>query len=95
MTVEEFREIWFQNAADPPAFTAPRPATTATGNDPAEIDLSASTAGPENDDSQIDAAVESSFLEDLVADRALEDEINRHLGNERFQQALAQADGTP
>ena len=29
----------------------------------------------------------------MVADRALEDEINRHLGNEEFQQALAEMGG--
>jgi hypothetical protein len=29
----------------------------------------------------------------MVADRTLEDEINRHLGQQEFQQALAEMDG--
>ena len=42
---------------------------------------------------ETEAEAQSAFLEEMVADRALEDEINRHLDNDEFQQALAEMDG--
>ena len=41
-----------------------------------------------------EAEAQSAFLEELVEDRALEEEINRHLTNNEFQQALAEMNGT-
>jgi hypothetical protein len=40
-----------------------------------------------------DAEAQSAFLEELVEDRALEEEINRHLTNNEFQQALVEMNG--
>ena len=99
MTVEEFREIWFQNAADPPAFAQPRLAVE-NGTPEAE-GTPLIESQPENTESQTapvesavtEAEAQSAFLEELVEDRALEEEINRHLTNNEFQQALAEMSG--
>jgi transcription factor IIIB 90 kDa subunit len=101
LTVEEFREIWFQNASDPPAFAAPR-SVPAIGNGEGEQEEELSS-DPQNvvpsemnvlsQTTEIEAEAQSDFLEGLVADRALEDEINRHLDNEEFQQALLHSNG--
>jgi len=105
LTVDEFREIWFQNAADPPSFNQPRPNTAQIedgGRDVEEAEetqlLSTQVEGnnpkPEIDGEVDEAEAQAAFLEEMVADKALEDEINRHLGQEEFQQALAEMDGT-
>ena len=99
MTVDEFREIWFQNAADPPAFAQPRSVAPAIedGTTEAEettlIAQASTTENAQGDGALAEAEAQSAFLEEMVADRALEDEINRHLGNEEFQQALAEMGG--
>ena len=104
MTVDEFREIWFQNAADPPAFAQPRLAIgdDAHGAEETSESEEPSSSRAENIQSQsvqgentvTDAEAQSAFLEELVEDRALEEEINRHLTNNEFQQALAEMNGT-
>ena len=99
MTVDEFREIWFQNAADPPAFGQPRSTVAAIEDDTTEAEettliAQASTTGNAQGDGAVaEAEAQSAFLEEMVADRALEEEIKRHLGNEEFQQALAEMSG--
>ena len=114
LTVDEFREIWFQNAADPPSFAAkPRTALNTALNDTedsdeeaeemlaieaaetteaAQIDVSESQA--EAIEELADKEAEAEFLEDLVQDKELEDEIQRHLDKDQFQQALAEMAGT-
>jgi len=113
LTVDEFREIWFQNSADPPSFTKPKRLVKADEHDDLEADrdtdaeetvLLASNlvatqrlvedTGKEVQDAALDAEAQSAFLEEMVADRELEDEINRHLGQREFQQALANMEGT-
>ena len=99
LTVDEFRDIWFQNAADPPAFAQPRSTVPAiedgtTEEEETALIAQASTIENEQGDSAVaEAEAQSAFLEEMVADRALEEEINRHLGNEEFQQALAEMSG--
>jgi hypothetical protein len=94
LTVDEFREIWFQNAADPPAFAATRSGASAEQEEEEELQteetshVAGSTSNPSLRTDDIEAEAQSDFLESLVADRALEDEINRHLEDEDFQQAL-------
>jgi hypothetical protein len=106
--VEEFREIWFQNSADPPSFAS-------LGMAQAIEDENSDMEDTERDSEQLfasqaenrqglpqlqteDAEVgvaeaESAFLEEMVEDRILEDEINRHLHDQEFHQALAEIDG--
>lgn len=112
LTVDEFREIWFQNSADPPSFTKPKRLVKADEHDDEEADrdtdaeetvLLASNlvatqrlvedTGKQVEDAALDAEAQSAFLEEMVADRELEDEINRHLGQREFQQALANMEG--
>lgn len=98
MTVDEFREIWFQNAADPPAFAQAQtvPAIedgTTEAEETALIAQASITENTQGDGAVAEAEAQSAFLEEMVADRALEEEINRHLGNEEFQQALAEMSG--
>jgi len=100
LTVDEFREIWFQNASDPPSFAKPR-AAIEQGSLEAEAEANGEEEGlllpsAENaeDPAAQEAEAQSAFLEEMVADRALEDEINRHLDNDEFQQALVEMDGT-
>jgi len=114
LTVDEFREIWFQNAADPPSFAAkPHTALNTALNDTedsdeeaeemlaieatettgaAQIDISESQA--EAIEELADKEAEAEFLEDLVQDKELEDEIQRHLDKDQFQQALAEMAST-
>ena len=109
LTVDEFREIWFQNAADPPSFAAkPKAAVKETedgedseGEDIAAIESAQSNKqGTENSETPAkateelaDKEAEAAFLEDLVQDKELEDEIERHLNKDQFQQALAEMAG--
>lgn len=110
LTVDEFREIWFQNAADPPSFRQPRPAIDVIEDrerDEEEVEETALLSdqvvpkpnvegenGVEENGEVVDEAeAQAAFLEELAADKALEDEINRHLGQEEFQQALAEMEG--
>lgn len=101
LTVDEFRDIWFQNAADPPSFAQPRPPVPENEEGVGELEETALIASQvQNIQSQrdttagdVEAEAESAFLEEMVADRALEEEINRHLRNAEFQQALAEMDG--
>jgi len=109
LTVDEFREIWFQNAADPPSFAAkPKAALKETeegedseGEDIAAIESAQSNEqGTENPETPAEATeeladkeAEAAFLEDLVQDKELEDEIERHLNKDQFQQALAEMAG--
>src|SRR5277367_554984 len=100
LMVDEFREIWFQNASDPPSFAKPR-AAIEQGSLEAEAEANGEEEGlllpsAENaeDPAAQEAEAQSAFLEEMVADRALEDEINRHLDNDEFQQALVEMDGT-
>ena len=86
LTVDEFREIWFQNASDPPSFAKPQAAIEQSTLEAEEEGLLLPAAQ--------EAEAQSAFLEEMVADRALEDEINRHLDNDEFQQALAEMNGT-
>jgi hypothetical protein len=104
LTVEEFREIWFQNSSDPPAFVQPRPATAESEEGMSDVEQADGMVSEMNKDSRdslqadhtvTDAEAQSAFLEDLVTDRALEEEINSHLGNQEFRQALAQVNGIP
>ena len=81
MTVDEFREIWFQSSADPPAFIQPR--SKGVENE---------DQSPADDDFDVEAQAE--FLEEMVTDRALEEEINTHLRNQEFKEMLARVDGT-
>ena len=93
MTVDEFREIWFQNASDPPSFAKPRAAIEPGALEPEEEgSLLLAAENGENSAAQ-EAEAQSAFLEEMVADRALEDEINQHLDNDDFQQALAEMNG--
>ena len=110
LTVDEFREIWFQNAADPPSFAAkPRTALNDTeGSDEEAEEMLAIEAAETTEAAQIDVSesqaeaieeladkeAEAEFLEDLVQDKELEDEIQRHLDKDQFQQALAEMAGT-
>jgi FtsZ-interacting cell division protein ZipA len=111
LTVDEFREIWFQNSADPPSFAKPRTTLKDVEEDSDEetdetpaIEDSEITQPPtqiEGPDTQAEAneqlankEAESAFLEDLVQDKELEDEIQRHLDKDQFQQALAEMAGT-
>ena len=98
MTVDEFREIWFQNAADPPAFAQSQTVLaieegTTEAEETALIAQASVTENTQVDGAVAEAEAQSAFLEEMVADRALEEEINRHLGNEEFQQALAEMSG--
>jgi hypothetical protein len=109
LTVDEFREIWFQNAADPPSFaTKPKAALKDTEEEeyseqedvPAIDSTESNVPGTENPETQVDAneeladkEAEAAFLEDLVQDKELEDEIERHLNKNQFQQALAEMAG--
>jgi hypothetical protein len=121
LTVDEFREIWFQNAADPPSFRQPRPAIDTIEDherDPEEVEetelLSAvvdtnpknaaieeteeternEEDGENEENGEVDEAeAQAAFLEEMVADKFLEEEINRHLGQEEFRQALVEMDG--
>jgi hypothetical protein len=106
LTVDEFREIWFQNSADPPSFAQPHPkaeiedtSSERGGSEAPETVEARVTSDDENrnpDEIEADTQVveaEAEFLEDLVADHALEDEINQHLGHNEFQQALAEMEG--
>jgi transcription factor IIIB 90 kDa subunit len=111
LTVDEFREIWFQNSADPPSFAKPRTALMDVEEDSDEetdetpaIEDSETTQPPppeiEGPDTQAESneqlankEAESAFLEDLVQDKELEDEIQRHLDKDQFQQALAEMAG--
>ena len=107
LTVDEFREIWFQNSADPPSFAQPhpKPEIEDAASERDETELSSAevegvqTNGERSGDAEETQAetqaveAEAEFLEDLVADHALEDEINRHLGHDEFQQALAEMEG--
>jgi hypothetical protein len=104
LTVDEFREIWFQNASDPPSFAKPRAAieegsldveAEAEDEDEDEEGLLLPSAEDAEDPAAQEVEAQSAFLEEMVADRALEEEINRHLDNDDFQQALAEMDGTP
>ena len=91
--MDEFREIWFQNATDPPAFSQPPMLGIENGETEAE---ETAVIGESTDTRGVtEAEAQSAFLEEMVADRALEEEINRHLGNEEFQQALAEVNGIP
>jgi len=110
LTVDEFREIWFQNSADPPSFAKPRAAVKAAEDDSEDeegdgvlaIEGAETTAEiSENNDPKVEASekiadkeAEAAFLEDLVQDKELEDEIQRHLDKDQFQQALAEMAGT-
>jgi len=94
LTVDEFREIWFQNASDPPSFAKPRTTIEQRGSEAEEERLLLPAAEDEENTAAQEAEAQSAFLEEMVADRALEDEINRHLGNDEFQQALAEMNGT-
>jgi len=95
--VDEFREIWFQNASDPPSFAKPRAAieegSLDVDADADEERLLLPSAENAEDPAAQEAEAQSAFLEEMVADRVLEDEINRHLDNDEFQQALAEMDG--
>jgi hypothetical protein len=103
LTVDEFREIWFQNASDPPSFAKPRAAIeegsldveAETEEEEEEEGLLLPSAENAEDPAAQEVEAQSAFLEEMVADRALEEEINRHLDNDDFQQALAEMDGTP
>jgi hypothetical protein len=90
--VDEFREIWFQNAADPPAFAARSVAAKERSGEDNLQELSEPHNENPSQTETIEAEAESDFLQGLVADRELEDEINRHLTNEEFQQVLAEAE---
>ena len=104
--MDEFREIWFQNASDPPSFAKPRAVIEQDSLDvEAEADeeeeeeeeeegLLLPSAENAEDPAAQEVEAQSAFLEEMVADRALEEEINRHLDNDEFQQALAEMDGT-
>jgi hypothetical protein len=103
LTVDEFREIWFQNASDPPSFAKPRAAieegspdveAEAEAEEEEEEELLLPSAENAEDPGAQEVEAQSAFLEEMVADRALEEEINRHLDNDDFQQALAEMDGT-
>jgi hypothetical protein len=101
--VDEFREIWFQNSADPPSFARPRPPEEIEGTEePRAIEDQPAREGSLQDQGDgedgageevLEQEAQSEFLKDLVSDKALEEEINRHLGQEEFQQALAEMDG--
>jgi transcription factor IIIB 90 kDa subunit len=93
LTVDEFREIWFQNAADPPSFAKPRApkAPQIEGGESPNDEDDAVDNEKENVDTEAEEA-EAEFLEEMVADRALEDEISRHLTEGEFQRALAEID---
>ena len=101
LTVDEFREIWFQNASDPPSFAKPRAAIeegsldVEAEDEAEEEELLLPSAENAEDPAAQEVEAQSAFLEEMVADRALEEEINRHLDNDDFQQALAEMDGTP
>lgn len=109
LTVDEFREIWFQNSADPPSFAKPsaaiKDAEEDSDEDEGEETLAiegAETTDTVDADTQAEASeeladkeAEAAFLEDLVQDKELEDEIQRHLDKDQFQQALAEMNGTP
>ena len=113
LTVDEFREIWFQNSADPPSFMQPKRPVKKSDHNVSDTEADAieeaeetallashlsgteaqvTDTGLQEDNAVRDAEAQSAFLEEMVADRDLEDEINRHLGHEEFQQALAQMD---
>ena len=104
LTVDEFREIWFQNASDPPSFAKPRAvieqdsldveAEAEEEEEEEEEGLLLPSAENAEDPAAQEVEAQSAFLEEMVADRVLEDEINRHLDNDEFQQALAEMDGT-
>jgi transcription factor IIIB subunit 2 len=102
LTVEEFREIWFQNSADPPSFATPGAREVEDDDEenpepegPTQIEdneRGAEESGGEGNEQVAAAEAESAFLEEIVADRTLEEEINRHLNQQEFQQALAEMD---
>ena len=101
--MDKFREIWFQNASDPPSFAKPRAVieqesldVEAEANEEEEEEEGLLLPSAENaeDPAAQEVEAQSAFLEEMVADRALEEEINRHLDNDDFQQALAEMDGT-
>jgi len=103
LTVDEFREIWFQNAADPPSFQQPRPDIDAIKDREEDVEEAeetellstqvAKSPNPEEKEEVDETEAQAAFLEEMVADKALEEEINRHLGQEEFQQALAEMEG--
>ena len=102
LTVDEFREIWFQNAADPPSFVRPQsPSKQIDAAEGEEEDeetqlLSAQIGDTVKNSSETgEAEAQSAFLEEMVADKALEDEINKHLDEGEFRQALAEMQGIP
>jgi transcription factor IIIB 90 kDa subunit len=95
LTVEEFREIWFQNSADPPSFATPGAREEQDDdeeNPEPEGTPQIEESGGEGDEHVAAAEAESAFLEEIVADRTLEEEINRHLNQQEFQQALVEMD---
>ena len=95
LTVDEFREIWFQNAADPPSFAKPRSTTLQIEGGDLTREGDEEEVGEEGEDENADVQAEEAeaeFLEEMVADRALEDEISKHLNEEEFQRALAEID---
>jgi hypothetical protein len=98
LTVDEFREIWFQNAADPPSFLRPQPPTKeieAVEEEEETALLSTQVNNGQNPTEEIgEAEAQSAFLEEMVADKALEDEIIKHLDEDEFRQALAEMEGT-
>ena len=106
MTVDGFRDIWLQSAADPPGFDRRQVSAVEDGAgddgqegdapESSELDL-AEKAELDNSlaqaQAEADAEAESEAYQTLLDERELEAEINRHLHHEKFQEIQQQLDG--
>jgi hypothetical protein len=106
LTVDSFRDVWLQSAADPPGYDRPQVPALEDGTGEDGEDDTSMLEGTETavmieeahlDDSltklaEADAAVESEEFQNLLDERELEAEINRHLGYGKFQEIQYELD---
>jgi hypothetical protein len=107
LTVDSFRNVWLQSAADPPGYDRPQVPALQDGTAPEEgedgiamleaTETAAMIKEARLDDSlaqlaEVDAAVESEEFQNLLDERELEAEINRHLGHGKFQEIQYELD---
>lgn len=107
LTVDSFRNVWLQSAADPPGYDRPQVPALEDGTAPEDgeddiamleaTETAAMIKEARLDDSlaqlaEVDAAVESEEFQNLLDERELEAEINRHLGHGKFQEIQYELD---
>jgi hypothetical protein len=103
LTVDSFRNVWLQSAADPPGYDRPQLPALEDGNEDEDdgeetaLNLRLADSGtmienPGLENADVDAVIESEEFQNLLDGRELEAEINRHLGHGKLQEIQLELD---